>query len=117
MFKQGILTVLVTDMNRAVAFYTDTLGLEAGPRYGDEWAEVRAPGLRIGLHPGGKRAVVEPGRHYTIGLEVDDLDVVRKTLESRGVKFSGTTPDRGLRIANFTDPDGNPLYLAEVKWG
>jgi catechol 2,3-dioxygenase-like lactoylglutathione lyase family enzyme len=117
MFKNGILTVMVSDMTRALAFYAETLGFERGAQYGNEWAEVRTAGLRIGLHPGGKPPLKEHSRHYTVGLEVDDLDAVKQTLESRGVKFTAAPSDRGIRLAYFTDPDGNPLYLAEMKWG
>jgi predicted enzyme related to lactoylglutathione lyase len=117
MFKTANLTILVSDMKRAVAFYSETLGFERGPQYGDEWAEVKAPGISIGLHPGGKRPAVEHGRHISIGLQVDDLDSAVKQLEGRGVRFTSAPVDRGSRLAYFTDPDGNPLYLIELKWG
>src|SRR5262245_66654915 len=87
MFKTAILTVMVSDMNRALEFYAGTLGFERGERYGDEWAEVRAGGFRIGLHPGGKAPLKEHARHYTIGLQVDDLDVAKRALEAKGVKL------------------------------
>lgn len=76
-----------------------------------------ARGVRIGLHPGGKRPLAEHSRHYTIGLRVDDLDEAVATLEARGVVFQPSRQDRGSRIAYFADPDGNPLYLIELKWG
>jgi catechol 2,3-dioxygenase-like lactoylglutathione lyase family enzyme len=117
MITNANLTILVSDMNRAITFYAETLGLERGPQYGDEWAEIRAPGVSIGLHPSGKRPMVEHGRHMTIGLRVDDLDASVKQLEARGVRFTPAPADRGSRLAYFTDPDGNPLYLIELKWG
>jgi hypothetical protein len=37
------------------------------------------------------------------------------TLQSRGVTFPGRVLDEGmLKLAFFTDPDGNQLYLAEA---
>ena len=52
----------------------------------------------------------------TVGLAVDEpiAEVVEK-LTNRGVVFAGPVQDDGgLRLAFFTDPDGNPLYLAET---
>lgn len=109
---------MVSDMERALAFYTTTLGMKPGPRYGGEWAEVESEGgFRLGLHPGGKRPLTPHSRHYSIGLQVDDLDKAMKRLATKGVKFTEQPEDRGLRLAYFDDPDGNPLYLIEVKWG
>ncbi|MFY0406555.1 VOC family protein, partial [Solicola sp. PLA-1-18] len=47
----GIATVWVPvqDIDRAVAFYRDTLGLTVKSQDGD-WAEVTADGLTIGLN-------------------------------------------------------------------
>jgi catechol 2,3-dioxygenase-like lactoylglutathione lyase family enzyme len=41
--------VPVTDMKRAVAFYRDTLALEVSETE-DDWSEVDANGLKIGLN-------------------------------------------------------------------
>jgi predicted enzyme related to lactoylglutathione lyase len=37
------------------------------------------------------------------------------TLQSRGVVFAPVVDDKATRIASFSDPDGNSLYLVEVK--
>ena len=48
-------TVFVSDMDRAVAFYTDVLGLTLAFRAGDHWASIDAGGgCQIGLHPSGE---------------------------------------------------------------
>ncbi|MGH7285089.1 MAG: VOC family protein [Polyangiaceae bacterium] len=117
MFKQANVTLLVSDLKRSVAFYRDVLGIAVENEYGEHFAELAAPGVRIGLHPGGKLPLKEHSRHMSIGLRVDDLDAAKETLEERGIKFTATPRDEGLRLAYFTDPDGNPLYLVEVKWG
>jgi hypothetical protein len=38
-----------------------------------------------------------------------------ETLQARGVTFAPVVEDKATRIATFNDPDGNPLYLVEVK--
>jgi len=36
-----------------------------------------------------------------------------EALKRRGVEFTGVHLDEGARLAFFTDPDKNPLYLAQ----
>ncbi len=118
MFKESNVTLIVSDMTRAVEFYSKTLGLKLVKSYGGEWAEVEAPGVRIGLHPGKRPASKgELARHVSIGFRVDDMDSARGALEAKGIRFQKAPEDRGARIEYFTDPDGTPLYLIELKWG
>jgi hypothetical protein len=52
----------------------------------------------------------------TVGLSVDEpIERVVSVLAARGVAFRGPVVDDGgrLKLALFTDPDGNELYLAE----
>src|ERR1043165_7661339 len=52
MYASGNVTVYVSNMDRAVKFYSETLGLKLAYRFGDNWASVEAGrGLTIGLHP------------------------------------------------------------------
>ncbi|WP_427017464.1 VOC family protein [Pseudarthrobacter sp. P1] len=107
----------MSDMDRAVKFYTETLGLRLDVRAGNHWASIDAgDGLLLGLHPAGPHSPV-PGTagSISVGLGVDEpIDGVVRTLESRGVVFRGSMSDGGgVRLAFFTDPDGNELYLAQ----
>ena len=117
MFKSALLTVMVSDLTRSLEFYCDVLGFKRGSRYGDEFAECEAPGVKLGLHPGGKLPLKPHARHFSVGLQVADLTKAKKQLAAKGVTFTEAPEDRGLSLAYFTDPDGNPLYLIEVKWG
>jgi catechol 2,3-dioxygenase-like lactoylglutathione lyase family enzyme len=117
MFKSANVTVMVTDLQRAVLFYTGTLGLELKAQYGEEFAEVAAPGVAIGLHPSGRQGP-QPGQSgsLSIGLEVDDLEAAMTTLRERGVRFAPHIAEDGpVRLAFFGDPDHNPLYLVEQR--
>ena len=118
MIDGGIATVFVTDMSRAVAFYTDTLGLKLRMRAGDHWAEVEAKrDLVIGLHPASPDGP-PPGTAgaVQIGLQVNEpLEDVVGELTRRGVAFTGPIiDDTNVRLAFFADPDGNVHYLCEV---
>jgi catechol 2,3-dioxygenase-like lactoylglutathione lyase family enzyme len=113
-------TIYVSDMDRAVDFYTKTLGLPLAGRWGDEYAEIDlGKGVAIGLHPARGPHSPKPGSSGSIqiGFAVDKpLDDVVKDLQSRGVVFRGpVVDDVQVRLAFFGDPDGNDLYLIEVK--
>lgn len=112
-------TIFVSDMDRAVDFYTRILGLPLSGRWGNEWAGIDlGKGTAIGLHPSSARSPT-PGSSGSIqvGFAVDKpLDQVVRGLQTQGVIFRGPiVDDGGVRLAFFGDPDGNELYLAEVK--
>ena len=118
----GSPTIFVADLQRAVDFYTGTLGLTLLCRAGDHFAMIDAGGgLTIGLHPPGARTP-EPGTPGSIqvGLNVArSIEDVVTTLQEKGVAFGaedgGPIVDDGtVKLAFFTDPDGNDLYLCEV---
>jgi len=118
MIKEANVTVMVSDMKKAVKFYTETLGLEVKAQWGDEFAQLKAPGTIIALHPSVKGGA-KPGdsKSLSIGFSVDGLEKAVAELKKKGVKFTKVTDDGPVRLAFFVDPDGNPLYLSESKWG
>jgi predicted enzyme related to lactoylglutathione lyase len=105
----------VRDMDRAVAFYGDALGLGMRMRHGDDWAEFDAGGIRIGLHGAGASDGVAVTHGGTAVFLVDDLDLAKAALEERGVAFEdhlGEVPGYA-RYASFADPDGNSMQIIE----
>ena len=117
MFKEANVTVMVSDMKKAVKFYKDTLGLEVKAQWGDEFAQLTAPGTIIALHPAVKGGA-KPGssESLSIGFAVKSLDKAMADLKAKGVEFSRVTDDGPVKLAFFGDPEGNPLYLSESKW-
>ncbi len=110
-FKRGKVAVMVATMARSIKFYTKTLGLKLLANYG-EWAEIKGPGITIGLYPAKRSGRKEES--VSIGFEVKDLDKAAKALAKKGVKFQFFDEDY-MRFAYFSDPDGTELYLAEKK--
>ena len=102
----------VSDMDRAIAFYADAIGLELVRRHGDEWVELEAGAVRLALH-GGANDERAPGG--TVVFEVEDLDAARFAMELQGVVFDEHVGEaEGLaRFVSFTDPDGNRMQLIE----
>jgi predicted enzyme related to lactoylglutathione lyase len=99
----------VSDMDRAVAFYRDRLGLEVLEHDGD-WSEVTAGDQRIGLNSsesprGDGGAVVAFGVDGAIEDAVDEL-------KTAGVEFAGELSEHPWgKIAPFKDSEGNDLQL------
>lgn len=122
MLRGGTTTIYVTDMDRAVNFYTRALGLAVTYRAGNEWCGIDAgDGMQIGLHPASDHGPRPGTNGGTIaGFNVTTpLDDVVAGLTKQGVKFKGPVLDDAngsIRLAFFSDPDGNDLYLCESKW-
>ncbi|MCW2602435.1 MAG: hypothetical protein JWN61_570 [Pseudonocardiales bacterium] len=108
----GVATVWVpvTDMARAVRFYTHALGLTLLTE-SDDWSEIDGDGVMIGLNA--REAVEVDGGGAVITFQPDvgiDQEVAR--LKSEGIEFEGgiSTYPWG-RIAAFKDSEGNDLQL------
>lgn len=109
--------VFVSDLDSAVVFYRDVLGLE--PKLADAahgYASFSAGPISLGLamaDPGQRELI---GRHTGLGFAVDDLLKEHDRLSVLGVQFT-MPPSRqmwGGFMAMFQDPDGNVFYLDEV---
>ena len=110
-----------TDLDRAVSFYQDVLGLVF-------IAKFDPPGLAF-FDLGNTRLLLEGGAHSSVlYFAVDDIDEAHRTLLARGVDFdqgphlvyrddSGQFGAAGQEewMAFFRDPDGNVLALVERR--
>ncbi len=103
----------VTDLEKAKAFYGETLGMEMSFEM-PGWAEFKADktGPSIGL---ALRDSVSSGGGATIVLRVQDIHTAKADLIARGVKFDGEIEEYPgvVRLALFRDPFGNRLQLAQ----
>lgn len=102
------------DLDAAVAFYREVVGLTLVTRAGGEWAEFEAGPVRFALH-GTDDDPLPPGG--TVVLRVGDLDAARRTLEGRGAVFDAFVGEvEGFaRFATFRDPDANPVQIIEYR--
>ncbi len=103
--------VPVSDMSRAVEFYGTTLGLDVKDQ-GEDWSEIDANGLMIGLNAR-ESASARDGGGAVITFQPDgsiDDEVAR--LKDGGVQFTGGISDHSWgRIAPFKDSEGNDLQF------
>jgi predicted enzyme related to lactoylglutathione lyase len=117
-------SVLVSDQDRALDFYTNVLGLELrvdnptpdGPRF----LTVGVPGqdFMLVLWPGtpGQAQSYPGGIPASCTIETSDLRGTVETLKARGVKFDTDVLEFPWgSVAQFQDPDGNRLQLREGR--
>jgi len=108
--------IFVHDINRAVEFYRDTLGLPM-TKHGSFGAEFLEGDTHVGVHPAvHPQAKALVGRHTGITLFVPDLLHYCGVLHDRGVRFLTEPTQQAWGImAMISDPDGNVLALWEDK--
>lgn len=112
----------VADLERSVAFYTQTLGFTLEQRQATAFAKVSAGGFSLLLSshgssgarplPGGVRQT--PGGYNRIVLRVEDLPARIDELRRAGIRFrSEMEVGPGGRQVQIEDPDGSPIELFE----
>ena len=110
----------VDDLDKAKAFYEDTLGLKTSEENG-----------LMTLHLAGDRPTLvypkpdhEPATYTVLNFPVDDIDAAVSALMERGVAFEiyegsgqdekGIMREYGPPIAWFRDPAGNILSVIQL---
>jgi len=122
--QKGMLTrvwmtaVPVSNLELAVEFYTEVLGLEVRlDERRRNWVEVgpAEPLGKIALYVPSVHDKRQPGGQTNIVLETDSIYDLHKRLVDEGVKFR-IKPQRqewGGLMAAFSDPDGNEIQVVE----
>lgn len=113
--QQHTLLCPVSDMDRAVAFYRDVLGLSAGYT-SPHFSEIMMGDTRIGLHPPFE-GVAGPteGRGWVVGVQTPDIRALREALAAADVFVAeGYHDTPSGAVMDFRDPDGNPLQAIQV---
>lgn len=109
----------VSDMDRAVKFYRDVLGMKliVSSPY---WSALEIGRVQIGLHwSGGERVPEirfdEHGAHSGATLTLFSDDIVEDTqgLVTHGVEIVGQLDEEWGKLTVFKDPDGNILKLMQ----
>ena len=114
--------VSVTDQDRALSFYVDTLGFEKrmDARIGDglRWIEVAPPGAGASIALAPASAASPAGVDSGIRLTAGDVDGEHEAMRQRGVSTDVVLRWPGLpAMFTFRDVDGNTLYVVETEGG
>jgi catechol 2,3-dioxygenase-like lactoylglutathione lyase family enzyme len=107
------ITVATRDLDAAIGFYGDVLGLPESKRWGQMPAvEFETGNLTIAVMQSDAFGLEFRANNHPIELRVDDFQAAQDELKSRGVEFKGETIDSGVcHQAFFEDPDGNVLAI------
>lgn len=105
----------VSNLDKAIVFYTDVLDFEVITVIETlKWAELSfgIPGVKVGL---GESVDAAGCASVSLNIGVKNVDAARTLLERRGVRFLRDTVEvpGKVRLADFVDPDGNRIRLAQ----
>lgn len=102
----------VIDMDAAVAFYRDVLGLTLKFQDGAHWAAFDCGGVTLALNGDGPDAPGPGGA--TVSLRVDGLDALVTDLRGKGAALDPEIQTGAHeRKIGVRDPSGNSLVLYE----
>jgi predicted enzyme related to lactoylglutathione lyase len=115
----GQIAITVSDVDQALTFYRDQLGLDFLFSAGPNLAFLNANGIRIMLStPQGAGTV---GGNSILYFKVSDIEAVHASVVARGAKnerapqLAAKMPDHELWTGFLRDPDGNLVGLMEEK--
>jgi catechol 2,3-dioxygenase-like lactoylglutathione lyase family enzyme len=93
----------VADMDKAIVFHRDKLGLELGFQ-SPWWTEFATGDTRLALHPANAE---HPAGSVQLGYGSEDLDAFYAAREAAGIVFMAEPKAQfGSRIATFLDSEG-----------
>ncbi len=110
-----------SNMDKAIEFYRDTLGLEMYGYYEEvKWAEFNVGNVTLALNDPSSfdpNAKAQTGG-AAIALSVEDVAATVEELTAKGVTV--TVPTQESPVCHFAwiqDPDGNTVWIHERKDG
>jgi predicted enzyme related to lactoylglutathione lyase len=101
----------VSDMNKAVAFHRDVLGLTLKFQ-SPEWSEFATGDVTLALHPASEK---NPAGRAELGFAIKGLEQAYAEREKNGLKFlSPPKPLHGVMLATIAGPDGEECSVSEA---
>ena len=117
-WKIELIAVPVTDVDRAIDFYTNRVGfvLDHDHRVSDDlrFVQLTPPGSACSIAFGTGVSGMAPGSQKGIQIVVSDADAARAQLIEAGVDASDVDEQPWGRFVFFDDPDGNSWALQEL---
>jgi catechol 2,3-dioxygenase-like lactoylglutathione lyase family enzyme len=112
-----IVSVPVSDPQRAKRFYRDVLGFALvreepmGP--GMQWIQLAPPGQGVTIALVTWFDKMQPGGLQGVMVNTEDIDAEHRLLRSRGLAIGEIQQESWGRYAMFNDPDGNGWILRQ----
>jgi predicted enzyme related to lactoylglutathione lyase len=117
-WKLELVTVPVSDVDRAKVFYTEKAGFNADHdhRVSDEirFVQLTPPGSACSIAIGMGIVDTPPGSVQGLQLVVSDINAARAELLERGVEVSGVEEFPWGSFVFFSDPDGNGWSVQQL---
>jgi catechol 2,3-dioxygenase-like lactoylglutathione lyase family enzyme len=108
--RTDYVSVPVQNMERAKAFYRDTLGMQS-PNWEAGFPEIETGNVSLYLVDPTAMGMEFAPHTAHIALRVADVTAARGELEERGVRFNGEHDTGVCKMAFFHDSEGNSLML------
>lgn len=119
MNKVCVISIYVPDLNKAIDFYTNTLGFELNKQYGSRIASLVHGELPIILE---ENEHIIYNKDYSVtrvvlGLQTDDIFETVKLLREKKVHFIVEEPTNCPpgKYISFSDPFGNILEYLQFE--
>ena len=116
--KLELVTLPVSDVDRAKAFYVDQVGFNADHdhRVTDEirFVQLTPPGSACSIAIGKGVTDAPPGSVQGMQIVVSDIEAAHAHLAERGVDVSDVQDFPLGRFVFFADPDGNEWAVQQI---
>ena len=117
-WKLELITVPVSDVDRAKAFYVDRVGFNADHDHQvDEnlrFVQLTPPGSACSIAIGTGLTDAAPGSVKGLQIVVDDADAAHAHLRERGVEVGDVQDLPWGRFVFFQDADGNAWAVQQI---
>ena len=112
-----LVSIPVTDIDRAIAFYTEQVGftLDHDLRVSDEirFVQITPPGSACSILVG-HLSEMSPGTQRGVQCVIPDADAALAQLRAGGVDARGVDEQPWGRFVHFSDPDGNTWAYQQI---
>ena len=117
-YKLELVSVPVSDVDRAKAFYVEQAGFNADHDHQVNedlrFVQLTPPGSGCSISIGEGITEMEPGSLEGLQLVVEDIEAARDELAARGLEVSDVQDFPWGRFVYFSDPDGNGWSVQQI---
>ena len=117
-WKLELVAVPVTDVDRAIAFYTEQVGfkLDHDHKVSEDvrFVQLTPPGSACSIALGSGLTEMAPGSQRGLQVVVSDAAAARAQLVANGVEASEVQEFPWGKFVYFEDPDGNRWALQQI---
>ncbi len=117
-YRLELITVPVSDVDRAKAFYADAAGFVAEHDHtvdeNTRFVQLTPPGSGCSIAIGKGLTEAAPGSAQGLQLVVADADAAHRELSAKGVPVSDVQEFPWGRFVFFADPDGNGWAVQQL---